>query len=243
MQARSDLLEGRLLALDWENAVQLSALLAHADEIKFDQRSLNSEDKSITTEAAASTGTATIPTAKAAATTTVPTPGTLSTTAASIANSASSSFSKDTINKSKKRKLSKQKSILDTDDDESDLGTVIIEDYSPLRVYLNYVVRPDEAIAGEMPSDIGRCIAIEHSKIVKMPSKSAKYWLLEEIFKLRGFGEELFSGIIVSSTNGLPLITPTPNCTSSQHDSNTQRCDISVGPHGLLISTKDEHTR
>lgn len=35
-QARLDLLEGRLKAISWENAAQLGALLAQADEVKYD---------------------------------------------------------------------------------------------------------------------------------------------------------------------------------------------------------------
>lgn len=222
MQARSDLLEGRLLPLDWENAVQLSALLAHADEVKFDPKALATNEMS-------TSNTESLPTTSG--------------TPSAINNQPSPSVNhKDTINKSKKRKLSKQKSVLD-DDDEPENGAVIADEYSPHRVYLDYIARPDETIAGEMPADIAHRIAAEHAKIVKMPAKSAKYWLLEEIFKLPGFGEETFSGIIVSATNGLPANTPTPNCTSSHHDSTTQRCDISVGPHGLLLSTQDEQTR
>lgn len=215
MQARSDLLEGRLLALDWENAAQLSALLAHADEVKFDARSLNCESD---------------PVAELLATTMEST----------HCLQPLSSNQKD--NKSKKRKLSKQKSVFD-DDDEPENGSTSSEEHSPLRVYLDYVVRPSETAFSDIPADIGRRIAIEHQKLMKMPSKSAKYWLLQEIFKLPGFGVETFSGIILSSTNGLPSITPIPNCASIQSNSVTQRCDISVGPHGLFIDTQDEQIR
>lgn len=247
MQARSDLLEGRLLARDWDNAAQLSALLAHADEVKFNARSLQNDTATIADNASGSgepIGESPLASTSTAASPTQPTHPTHPT-------------HKDTINKSKKRKLSKQKSLLDAnnhdcnhqslngDDEHSDYGTVTVDEHSPLRVYHRYIVRPDEMAGGDMPADLARRIAIEHSKIVKMPAKSAKYWLLEEIFKLPGFGEETFSGIIVSSTNAaMPAITSTPNCTSSsQHDGAAQRCDISVGPHGLLIATQDEQTR
>lgn len=237
MQAQSDLLEGRLLALDWDNAAQLGALLAHADEVKFDPRSLQADASASPSNHNGTTATPSTPT-------------------------TSTGIHKDSINKSKKRKLSKQKSLLDAsgchdgqppnainDDEHLDSNNMLtIDEHSPLHIYHKYIVRPDETKSTDtMPADLARRIAIEHSKIVKMPSKSAKYWLLEEIFKLPGFGEETFSGIVVASTNAgitATTSTSTPNCTSSsQHDGAAQRCDISVGPHGLLLSTQDEQTR
>lgn len=44
MQAKSDLIEGRLRATDWEFAARLGALLAQGDEIKFDRNTLNCDD-------------------------------------------------------------------------------------------------------------------------------------------------------------------------------------------------------
>lgn len=44
MQAKSDLLDGRLRATDWECAARLGALLAQGDEIKFDRNALNCDD-------------------------------------------------------------------------------------------------------------------------------------------------------------------------------------------------------
>lgn len=44
MQAKSDLLEGRLRATDWEFAARLGALLAQGDEIKFDRNALDDDD-------------------------------------------------------------------------------------------------------------------------------------------------------------------------------------------------------
>lgn len=166
--------------------------------------------------------------------------------------------SKDTMNKSKKRKLSKQTD----DDDDSDNDSNDQREYSPLRVYIDYVIHVDDS-AGSMPADFLRQIAVEHSKLVKTTAKSAKYWLLQSIFKLNGFGEETFSGIRVSSTsgghhassitrnrNGESVATDWSDYVKSRtntncHDSNNsaQRCDISVGPHGLLITTSDEQTR
>lgn len=237
MQARSDLLEGRLLALDWENAAQLSALLAHADDVKYDARLLRADAAVNIPNLNNGTGNNNVVIA----------------TASSI-DFALHTTPKETIHKSKKRKLSKQKSVMDTndyshqsasiDEEHTDNGTMTMDEHSPLRVYHKYIVRPDETSCNEMPTDLARLIAVEHSKIVKMPAKSAKYWLLEEIFKLPGFGEETFSGIVVASTNvNVPTVTMTPNCTSSHHDGAAERCDISVGPHGLMLSTRDDQTR
>lgn len=164
---------------------------------------------------------------------------------------------KDTMNKSKKRKLSKQSD----DDDESDNEPNDQREYSPLRVYMDYVIHVDDSV-GPMPADFLRQIAIEHSKLVKTTAKSAKYWLLQSIFKLNGFGEETFSGIRVTSTSGHHALSIARNrngesvatdwsdyvksrTNTNCHDSNNsaQRCDISVGPHGLLITTSDEQTR
>lgn len=86
------------------------------------------------------------------------------------------------MGKSKKRKLSKQKLSLDDDDDlDGDAG--VVREYSPLHVYEDYVIHVEDG-AGAMPPNFLRQIAIEHSKLVKTTSKSAKYWLLQSIFKL-----------------------------------------------------------
>lgn len=283
MQARVDLLEGRLRAPDWPTAAKLGALLAHGDEVKFDRNALTCED-SPGSNGSTNTGIEIMDQTKA------------STTSAQMANAMHNrhidddddnssiastsdisvvgcvslgslgSSGKDSISKSKKRKLSKQKASLD-DDDESDSDTADICEYSPLRIYEDYVIHAEEC-AGPMPDNFCRQIAGEHGKLVKTTAKSAKYWLLQSIFKLNGFGEETFSGIRVAPAAGhhhhhhnqhqnyqhqqtssnIPHANHTPSHTQHNHhhchdSSSTQRCDISVGPHGLLITTPDEQTR
>uniref|UniRef100_A0A6P4DYB7 E3 ubiquitin-protein ligase MYLIP-B n=1 Tax=Drosophila rhopaloa TaxID=1041015 RepID=A0A6P4DYB7_DRORH len=49
-----------------------------------------------------------------------------------------------------------------------------------------------------------------------MSLKSAKYWLLQSIQDLEGYGEELFSGVTTNES--------------------AQRCDIAVGAHGITAA-------
>lgn len=235
MQARIELLEGRLRANDWESAAKLGALLAQGDDVKFDPNSLtcdicepstSSDDNGDRmTYANSSESSSTIGCASA------------------ILGAGSNG---NTISKSKKRKLSKQKSTTD-DDDEPDTNSrpVVVREYSPLRIYDDYVIQCEDDGAGEQPIDLTRRIATEHGKLIKMSAKSARYWLLESIFKLSGFGEETFSGIVVSSATSASLLglASSPSTATQHHDSTAQRCDISVGPHGLLITMPDEQTR
>lgn len=219
MQARVDLLEGRLRATDWHCAAKLGALLAQADEIKFDPNSLTMAND----DAISNSINNCIDASKSSVTT------------SDIINANS----KEILRKSKKRKLSKRRSSVSDDDDDVESTPVIQIELNPLRVYENYIIQSEET-AGEIPQNFVKQIACEHEKLVKMTSKSAKYWLLETIFKLPRFGEEVFSGITVPS--GTTTSTNSNGVTvSSHHD--TQRCDIGVGPHGLLISTQNELTR
>lgn len=300
MQAKSDLLDGRLRAPDWETAARLGALLAQGDEIKFDPNALNCDHDSIDMQSShsnftvsASSASTSINVASAApaaaassadrtTSASIPIEGnhahsdghsdnaytdddcssissTSDMTAVGCVSLGSLSSHKDSMSKSKKRKLSKQRlSVDEGDESDNDIGDV--RDYSPLHVYEDYVIQIEDDL-GRVPDDFLRKIAQEHAKLVKTPPKSAKYWLLQSIFKLSGFGEETFSGIRVSaSSTGHPTPSLSRNrsidatgdwsdyvrarANSSCHDNNTaHRCDISVGPHGLLITTPDEQTR
>lgn len=260
MQAKSDLLDGRLQAPDWDGAARLAALLAHGDEIKFDANALNCDESdehraSVTTTI--HNGYADDDCSSCSSTSDM--------TAVGCVSLGSLSSQKDSMGKSKKRKLSKQKLSLD-DDDELDGDTGVVREYSPLHVYEDYVIHVEDG-AGVQPANFLRQIAIEHSKLVKTTSKSAKYWLLQSIFKLNGFGEETFSGIRMPSASGHHNASSLSRHRSSSGSSSTsntetadwsdyvktraschdntsaQRCDISVGPHGLLITTPDEQTR
>lgn len=121
--------------------------------------------------------------------------------------------------KVKKRKLSKQKSIEDGMGDD-----VSIAKCKTKSVYEKYIIRPDIDDDTDIPNDFMQQIAKEHSKLInlKMSSKSAKYWLLETISKLPRFGEEIFTGTTVNDTA----------C-----------CDISVGPHGIVVYKPLEQIR
>lgn len=239
MQARIDLLEGRLRANDWESAAKLGALLTQGDDLKFDPCAL-------TCDVSESPATTDIIDDR---TTYENTNSSESVSSSSTSIGCASGIlgsNGNTISKSKKRKLSKQKSTID-DDDEPDTNNrpVVVREYSPLRIYDDYVIQCEDDSVDNMPANFSRCIATEHGKLTKMSAKSARYWLLESIFKLSGFGEETFSGIVVSSVSSASLLglTTNPSSATQHHDSTAQRCDISVGPHGLLITMPDKQTR
>lgn len=231
MQAKLDLIEGRLMANDWENAAKLSALLCQADGIRFNEASLKApcplklkqiEEEKIREEI----------------------------------NKTSQQSQNHHYLALKKRRLSKQKSVENLDLHSShtsvhrpsissvhSLGITLssaptttpqpattsevdINDIkastNPLRIYEDYVIRPNDVnLSEQMPEEYLKLIAIEHSKFAKlnMSQKSAKYWLLKEISKLPGYGEEVFSGV-----------------TANESD----RCDISVGSSGITITCGEE---
>ncbi|KAL7735722.1 hypothetical protein ACLKA6_019979 [Drosophila palustris] len=91
---------------------------------------------------------------------------------------------------------------------------------NPLRVYEEYVILT--SADSEPPVDFLRQIAMEHSKLAKLPmaAKTAKYWLLREIQELSGYGEELFSGVTTNES--------------------AARCDIAVGAHGITVIRGEE---
>jgi len=82
-------------------------------------------------------------------------------------------------------------------------------------MYEEYLIQPSSE--GEPPADYLRQIAMEHGKLAKlqMSLKSAKYWLLQSIQDLEGYGEELFSGVTTNES--------------------ATRCDIAVGAHGITV--------
>lgn len=189
MQARLDLLEGRLKASDWINAAHLGALIAQADKMKFDSAALTTiENSSSVTE-------------------------TIKTTSPSC----------EPIGKNKKRKLSKQKST-DNLPIETLATVAAMANSNP---YEQYIIQPvdSENECEQMPHGFVTQIAKEHGKLttLKMTPKNAKYWLLAKISKLAGFGEETFSGTLVSEP--------------------TTRCDVSIGPHGIFVSTEGNQIR
>lgn len=237
MQAKVDLIEGRLNAKDWNNAAKLSALLCQADGIRFNESCLTAKYPIRIKQQQQHD------------------------------NNNNSKDNKDNKEKKekepvlafKKRRLSKQKSIesfdlptlpLPQSTDTSSLSSNShnshhhpstsssncsvttnsnyhhhhhhdTETISPLQVYEDYIIRPNDSTT-EMPEEFLRQIAQEHGKLakIKMPQKSAKYWLLKEIQDLPGFGEEVFSGVTANESS--------------------VRCDVSVGAHGLIVCTGDE---
>uniref|UniRef100_A0A1L8DTG8 Putative e3 ubiquitin-protein ligase mylip n=1 Tax=Nyssomyia neivai TaxID=330878 RepID=A0A1L8DTG8_9DIPT len=160
MQARQDLLENRLLAIDWTNAALLAALMAQADGMKYKV----------------------VPQG-------IRVPATHP-------------------NEKEQRRGSKRKCSEDLVCQPMKCDTI--------PTYDSYCsIRPQED-GQQIPRDFSAMIAREHAKLTKFPPKSAKYWLLAEISKLEGYGEEIF------------------HVPKSEFGAQTQM-DIAVGPHGLVI--------
>lgn len=203
MQARQDLLDGRLKSASWSQSAKMAALLVQADRMRFDP-------------AALTTPTMVSPSS----------PMVIDVEMTSIARCKNTCT--DTVDrKCKKRRLSRHKSSI-----AIDLTPVaaVAELPTPLTPYEAYVIRPeanDATDSDRMPDGFFKEIAKEHGKLValKMPPNSAKYWLLETVSKLKGFGEEVFSGYTHEQTAG------------------RERCDVSVGPHGIMVTRDDKQIK
>lgn len=275
MQAKVDLLEGRLSARNWSSAAKLAALLCQADGLRFNEASLKSECplkikrdqerlRRLQQEQHQQQQQLLQQQHQQAA--------------------SKERKEKDYVLSFKKRRLSKQKSVENIDNVQCQASTSFaaaaavaalavhsstptnnvdnnkptsstnetpakvsnelnyacdikqqeqepdasIEkriSASPLRIYQDYIVRPVNEQTSELPEDFLKQIAVEHGKLsmLKMSPKSAKYWLLQEIPDLPGYGEEVFSGVTTSEIS--------------------QRCDIAVGAHGIKILTGDNERK
>ncbi|KAH8321515.1 hypothetical protein KR074_007244 [Drosophila pseudoananassae] len=241
MQARRDLLEGRLSAPDWSGAAKLAALLCQADGLRFNESSVRAEcpirmrrelaqqqqklqqqqqhQQRKEKENALSfkkrrlskqksmehieTCTLPVATTQIHSFSLQPSP--------SASASASTSACSQTHSNSSSSSPSNSSSQTGLDER---LAT------NPLRMYEEYLIQPSSE--GEPPADYLRQIATEHGKLAKlqMSPKSAKYWLLQSIQDLEGYGEELFSGVTTNES--------------------ATRCDIAVGAHGITVSRGGE---
>lgn len=271
MQAKSDLLSGRLRSGEWTDSAELSALLAHGDELKFDASVLKcGRTDGGAGEWSDATGSTMRPYDDGANSSDPPS------TIQSIGCIPIDGIKvpRNSTLKIKKRRFSRtHKADCDDDDDDNDDGTASdgpaeanandrceARTSSPLNAYSEYVVRAREA-AGRMPTDHLMEIAQQHAKLAKSTCKSAKYVLLQTVFRLAGLGEETFSGMRVVATPHTPILSSsiTRNrlgetsdwsehmrlrISSNSHDTDsTQRCDIVVGPHGILINSAGEQKR
>lgn len=272
MQAKADLLEGRLFPKSWSNAAKLAALLCQADGLRFNEASLTSECplkiKREQERLKSCYQQQQLQLLHNHQRLQHQQPG------ANIKERKE----KDYVLSFKKRRLSKQKSVENIDNTQlssqastsnatstlttnptsnvrqtehnkstsstKENSTKVSEDEnstcdkkphqepdvsiktSPLRIYQDYIIRPtNEESDVDIPEDFLKQIAIEHSKLsmLKMSPASAKYWLLQEIQDLPGYGEEVFSGITTSE--------------------NSQSCDIAVGAHGIKVSIGDNERK
>ncbi|BFG05525.1 E3 ubiquitin-protein ligase MYLIP [Drosophila madeirensis] len=248
MQARRDLLEGRLSASDWSSAAKLAALLCQADGLRFNEAALRADCPMRMRRELAQQQ--------------------LQQQQAQQQRHEQQRKEKEHVLSFKKRRLSKQKSMEHIENcalplaatscslqpspststsantshtcsshthsnssssspSNSSSQTGLDERLAsnPLRMYEEYVFLPSHEASGgdaeasvpEPPADYLRQIATEHGKLAKlqMSPKSAKYWLLQSIQDLPGYGEELFSGVTTNES--------------------ATRCDIAVGAHGITV--------
>lgn len=275
MQAKSDLLNGRLRATDWQCSAELGALLAHADQVIFDSNALKCEHSEPQLanphQSNDSTAKSNSDDDENGCSSNAP----RSDTFGCIPIDGIKNLKHSTHNR-KKRKFSMHRVILnancdnDEDDhnddseandgDDADRMQWKSQTISPLHVYNDYVIHV-ENVTEEVPSNHLNEIVKQHSKLAKSTPKSAKYVLLQSVFRLAGLGEEAFSGIcFVASATAQQTTTVARHrlggdandwsehmrlrITSNCHENDsTQRCDIAVGPHGILINTADEQTR
>ncbi|CAD7012338.1 unnamed protein product [Ceratitis capitata] len=217
MQARSDLLEKRLLARDWNNAAKLAALLCQADGIHFNPLAVNAKCPTQMRRGSAGSDIG----------------------QQQLAHGAHKERKdKEHVLSFKKRheglitalsaNLKCSNALSQSAAAHSDSDSETTEEKassSPLWVYQNYIVYPSCADGGfdaDMPEDFYNRIAAEHGKLatLKMTPKSAKYWLLKQIQELEGYGEEVFSGV-------------------TAHE-NSVRCDVAVGSNAITTCVGDE---
>ncbi|XP_034111578.1 E3 ubiquitin-protein ligase MYLIP [Drosophila albomicans] len=254
MQARSDLLDGRLCAHDWSNAAKLAALLCQADGLRFNEQSLRAEcpmrmrqqqqalqqqqqqqqhkleQQRKEKEHVLSFKKRRLSKQKSVehiecVTLSAPTTSIAINNSPSISNN-NNNISINNINSlqaSPSTSVSASASSSSSPSNSSSSHSGLDERLSsnPLRIYMEYVIQPSGE-PSEPPADFLRQIAVEHSKLAKLPMspKSAKYWLLREIQELSGYGEELFSGVTTNES--------------------AARCDIAVGAHGITVIRGEE---
>lgn len=202
MQVREMLLNRQLRPSDWNCAAKLSALLAHSDGIEFSERSLLENSNEL-----------------------------METFEQSKHHSTDSDFTKQ----HKKHKSSRHKTASENCDTKEQNENLQRLQLLKLHDYFNYVIEPhfDATEAHDpMPQDLFSVIAKEHEKLSRknMSQQSAKYWLLEEISFLKGFGEESFHGILVSNE-------------SSTSNRNIESVRISVSPHGIYVCQLETQTK
>ncbi|ALC41149.1 dnr1 [Drosophila busckii] len=238
-QARQDLLEARLYPLDWSNAAKLGALLCQADGIRFNEQSLHAKCPIRMRQELAQQQLAQQQQVKQQQIRkekehvlsfkkrrlskqksldhieccTLSAPATATATVASTSSNNSSN-----INLQASTSASTSSTPSNSSSSHSSLDERLIS--TPLRNYVQYLLLPSGA--SEPPEDFLRQIALEHSKLAKLPMspKSAKYWLLQAIQELAGYGEELFSGVATNES--------------------ATRCEIAVGAHGITVSRGDD---
>lgn len=269
MQAKVDLLEGRLNAKDWKNAAKLAALLCQADGIRFNEAALKAKcpirmkkeydllkkqqeqklaahqivsqqkdrkereyvlsfkkrrlSKQKSLESIENSPSTSMNAAIALANHL----NGLSAVSSNSINSSSSQYTAPVVDSSSSNSSN---SCHSNEGTQLSSGSNVCSQKSftecltasPLHVYQQYLIRCENDLSSDIPEEFLHQIAQEHAKLfkLKMSQKSAKYWLLQEIQELSGYGEEIFTGM-------------------TTHE-NSVRCDIAVGAHGISVSIGDE---
>lgn len=194
-QARQELLKGRLNGSTWLVAAKLSALLAQAEGLKYNSLCLSEQNELEIIKKN------------------------------SLKSEESLSSIIENPKKHKVRPSKRKSSGNDLDSTGSSnkyLG--IRSTKSLLHIYEDCIVR-SSTDSETFPENYLQMIAKEHCRISTLykTQSSAKYWLLEEMSALNGYGEEIFEGVTCGET-----IT---------------KCNIGVEPHGLVIYKEEETFR
>ncbi|TDG50593.1 hypothetical protein AWZ03_002897 [Drosophila navojoa] len=227
MQARRDLLEARLCAHDWSNAAKLAALLCQADGLRFNEQSLRAEcpmrmRRELAQQQLAQQQQHKLEQQRKKRRLSKQ-KSVEHIECCTLAAPASAVSSNSGHNLQPSPSASSSSSPSNSSSSHSGLDERLAS--NPLRMYEEYIILPsatDKDSDNEPPADFLRQIATEHSKLAKLPMtpKAAKYWLLQGIQELSGYGEELFSGVTTNES-----ATP---------------CDIAVGAHGITVIRGEE---
>lgn len=164
MEARQELLENRIFAADWPNAIKLAALLAQADGVRFDPECLEESSRLRVTTSNSS----------------------INRSVNSLSSNQSTLLAVDA--QLQRRRGSKRKSSEDGINQQQQPSNP-----DPISVYEPYLlVRPRSKSIGMSKEKLLYAIAKEHEQYADQLPKSAKYFFLAEFGGLKGFGEEKF---------------------------------------------------
>ncbi|XP_053681204.1 E3 ubiquitin-protein ligase MYLIP [Anopheles nili] len=225
MQARQELFDGHVRPSSWTNAAYLAALLLQADGYKYDPAkvptALSPPYPSVNSspERRPSSQALRRPSKRKCSEIDGKRGSVSSQSGGSVGSPASSHVEDGTV-----RGTSCLGVTCIPEDETVDSRTPknIYHRYGALRPAFEVVEEDRPAEMVPQPSNFHQLIAQEHEKLsrIQMTPTFAQYWLLKEICKLVGYGEEIFEGVTIAE----PAVV----------------CRISVSPNGLAIAKDDE---